>query len=302
MALSLVEIRNRRFAKYDLMMKRLFSFENSSLAAMLKIPSGTLVAEEIRGLDSLRVDVLVDAPEALYHLEFQSRNHSRMHWRMLQYFQRLTQEFFHKRRLEEKQIVQKVLFIGSDNVDMRPGIRRQSLFFRYEIKSIRAFYSRWHSYLIESRYPEDWILGLLTMPMLDKRTWLSVARRIRSEQYLDEYTFGELPALLLIAAILYKLPHDLEKEIEAMIEIDLGRSRILKDIFDHGANHERINGRLEVVENLAQSAGVLFNSAQISYLTERSAEELMSIIQGAVATRDQEAYFSSIGSAFGFTR
>ncbi|MCS6905433.1 MAG: hypothetical protein NZ576_08670 [Bacteroidia bacterium] len=92
-----------------------------------------------RRLDYLaRVQLILESgeiKECILHIEFQSRNHSHMHMRMMEYYALL----YRKYKLE---ILQYVIYVGNEPLRMQNSIEHTRLQFYYELIDLREFSSQ----------------------------------------------------------------------------------------------------------------------------------------------------------------
>lgn len=298
-SMSLVELRASRAPKYDLMLKTFFSLRYSSLRSMLRIPPLPRLSEETGRIDGLRMDVVLGNDETIHHVEFQAQNHSMMHERMLEYYNILVSRYTDAKTSEGPSIQQSVIYVGADGLNMRPYIARDRFRFCFQMRSIKAFYHGWHRRLWASPLPEDWIILLLTLPEYSAAVWLEVATRVANLP-LTRRENTETHALLLIACILRKVPHDVQEEIEAMIRVDIHGSRIFRQVFEEGASLSRATVLLDELDQYLVRNGLEFDQVKREDLVDQSDVDVQDFYRRFMDAADKQQFLDewSIGRRY----
>lgn len=141
-----------------------------------------------------------------------------------------------------------MLYIGSDNLTMNAVFQRGRTTHEFDVKDLKRFSEKWFGILERSPDPEDWILGSLTAENLGESFWLDLAERIVSHIQQTDPPATDLPALLIIAAVLREVDPRLQEEIEKMVRINVGSSRVLRQIYDEGSREFALKQILRVVQ------------------------------------------------------
>ncbi|WP_037084644.1 hypothetical protein [Neorhizobium vignae] len=286
---NLVRIRESKISKYDITLKKLISLDNARLRDILELPrGGFLLREQFPDWDELRSDTLYYRSQNIYHVEFQTENSSEMPLRMFDYFGRIQTHWKNALGRPLKEIFQQVLYIGSDNLTMSAIFQRGRTTHEFDLKDLKRFSEKWFGVLERSPNPEDWILGSLTAQDLGEAYWLDLAERIVSHIQQTAPPATDLPALLIIAAVLRKVDPRLQEEIEKMVRINIGSSRVLRQIYDEGSREFALKQMLRVVEIGLEQKGFFITAEQAAFISEFSFDDVSQLNFLAIAGSDEE--------------
>lgn len=268
-----IALRQKNFAKYDILLKNAFKAEGSGLRQALGIPVGTSLSGELGGLSRLIIDSLIESDGIFYHVEFQSKNDVNMPWRMLAYYHRLMEDHLKNRMYpRETHVHQIVLYVGHDALRMEPKIDQDRLQFCFEVSDIRSF-DHISDNLLTSQNPQDWIVGLLCKKSMYPAAWRTVARKLHQLRHQDNWFWREIPAMFIIAGILREVPVKNLKEWEQMLEVNIKKSEIFREVYDQAHDigaatslREAIDDRLDVLEVRDSSISKMLDSLDLSAL------------------------------------
>ncbi|MEJ5173551.1 MAG: flagellar biosynthesis/type III secretory pathway protein, partial [Hydrogenothermaceae bacterium] len=113
----------------------------------------TLLDTVFKQTKERKLDFLLELEDnSIFHLEIQSTNDKNMPYRMLEYYLLI------KSKYNNRNIIQKVLYVGDEPLNMEDGIELQNLHFKYELLDIKDISCR---ELIESPDINDKILAAL---------------------------------------------------------------------------------------------------------------------------------------------
>jgi len=235
----ILRVRQMKYPKFDVTLKKLFSPNNSILRSLLGAPrTGTALSEEFMGFAINRVDVLVRARGSLHHIEFQSENDDAMPWRMLSYYHRIVARHGSLKTPTPITVEQTVLYVGEDGLDMPCRLRGRDLDYRYKLRNITEFEASIPE-MMESEILEDQILSVLCKATCDPRHWKKVAQSLLR---LPKEEAENGLALLLVASLLRPLDIRTKLELEKMaVTINVRKSSVFQEVFTDG----EIKGNLE---------------------------------------------------------
>jgi hypothetical protein len=139
--------------RYDITLKSIFNkIPKKFLKYYTGYEKGELIDTELPEVSSRRADLVIKLPNnKIFHLEIQTQNDPDMAYRMADYYLRI-----HKRY--NLDIIQMVLYIGSERLSMKNGLELNNLAFKYRIVDIRDMDCR---ELLESDSIEDNLLSIL---------------------------------------------------------------------------------------------------------------------------------------------
>lgn len=160
--------------------------------------------------------------QSLLHLDLQSKSEP-MDWRMLMYY------VFIRQRYPNRELVQKVLYLGSKSWRPAAVIQERSLQFRYEVIDIRDIDCR---KLLDSPSLEENILAVLCRMENPKTTIREILRRI--DRLKPKARQDALVQLMTLSG-LRRLETMVQMEAKQMaIHIDVMQNAWLKDLILHG--------------------------------------------------------------------
>lgn len=296
---DIVVLAESRTAKYDFLLKHFVSPGDSALRKLLGIEHAISLPTEFANLHAERADGLFElAEETLVHIEFQTRWQSDMAWRMLDYRLRIIETHHRKRHRDDIAIRQFVLYIG--NAPLKATEQTLSspdadgtdvLSFRFEAGDIRGW-AKHAPLLLKSRIPDNWILGLLCLQQFDIDLWATATRRIRELRSINSDACADACAKLLVVATLRDVPPNLIEDLRKMaLALDVQNSEIWKEVFDKGQRTER----LEALQDLIESRGLVVSQWVAEQINELSTEELLDIRKLVKAADDIKECLAELG-------
>lgn len=272
---DLVKIRESKKAKYDITLKKLISLNNSKLRDILGLPkNGVLLMEQFPDWDEIRSDTLYYSCPDIYHVEFQTDNDANMAQRMFEYFARIQGHWKEVSGYPVVEIYQQVLFIGYKHLTMPSIYKRGRTTHEFDVKDLTSFYGAWFSKLMRSTNPEDWILASLTAKDLGEHYWRELAERIVA--YIDQTDppATDLPALLIIAAILRNVEPSFVREIEKMVRVNISSSRLLRQIYDEGSAEFALKTMLQTTTMGLEQRDFFMTREQAEFVAEFGLDEV----------------------------
>ncbi|WP_061937554.1 hypothetical protein [Aureimonas sp. AU22] len=282
MTYDLVELRKAKFAKYDILFKRIIDPERSMLREMLGLVRARSLPTEFAGFPPRSVDALFWKRGWYHHVEFQTRDHATMRWRMLEYYWLIAKHRYKLRTGVDPRIKQKVLYVGNGTSGMASTISAGVLDYEFQLLDLESFNDDWADRLLRSTEPSDIVLGLLCRPFLEpddwteayRKEWKRAARIVSREAEIDPFHAGDGPALLLVAALLKKVPEDVKRSLEMAIRVDVQQSKLFTQVFDEGEDSGRVKMALRMIQKHAQQNGILLDKETQERLTELDADVL----------------------------
>jgi hypothetical protein len=292
---DLIRIRESKISKYDITLKKLISLTNARLREMLGLPdNGYLLREEFPDWDQLRSDTIYYARPDIHHVEFQTQNDSGMPLRMFEYFYRILRHWENVAGVPLGNIEQQVLFIGHGAVTMPSTFKHGRTTHHYDVKDLKKFSERWFDELNGSLDAEDWILAYLTAPTMPDDSWRALTDRIVVHIQNESPPATDLPALLIIAAVLRNIEPELQEEIEKMVRVNIGNSRLLRQIYDEGNAEFAVKQILPIVQMALEQKDFFMSDAQADYVAGFNLQEAkqLSFLAIAGTIEDIESYIT----------
>jgi hypothetical protein len=235
--LNFKAIKETRLSKYDMLFKNMLLDYNSSLLLALKVPNGTVAAMELPGFDSRRVDGIVDADEAIYHIEFQTKRDQDMKWRMLEYYFKIVEHYADDNFVLDRPVEQILVYVGGrvrgseDDSPLKPPLKRDRTVHGYKYIDLRKLDVSL-SKLESSDLPMDWILRVLCDDSIHDHHWQQVARQINRYAKTNPHGSGLLKASLLIAAALREIERHKARKLEDLLQVNIKDIPLLADAYD----------------------------------------------------------------------
>ncbi|WP_312418786.1 hypothetical protein [Shinella sp.] len=267
--LTLAELRKARVAKYDILVKNLYSLSNSTFRTILGLPPGQLLKEEFPGLEFRRADSMLYADETIYHIEFQSKNHPTMPARMHEYAFLINKYKDHFGIGKVSRLLQSVVYLGPGlNTMVSPFVRwgTTHVFESFNITS--KFDAEIFRRLIGSRYLYDWIVALLIHPKAGffEEHVVSAAKKMTERYGAHDPEVINAKVMLLLACLMRKISSDTIKEVEDMLRVNVNDSNMPRQIYDDGANETAILEFLEAIEEGLAELDITLNLPQREYV------------------------------------
>ncbi|TAU31115.1 RpnC/YadD family protein [Rhizobium ruizarguesonis] len=268
----ILRVREMKYPKFDVMLKKLFSPNNSVLRSLLGAPAkGTALSEEFMGFAINRVDVLVRARGTLHHVEFQSENDNAMPWRMLSYYHRIVARHGLLTTSIPITVEQTVLYIGEKRLTMSSELCGRDLTYQYKLRNITEFEAKIPE-MIASECLEDRILSVLCRDTCHPDHWRTVARSLRD---LPKEDSENGLALLLVASLLRPLDTRTKLELEKMaVTINVRKSSVFQEVFQDGEMKGNLEEALEAALDNIELAGFELTNAVVSSVGDLSLQQL----------------------------
>lgn len=290
---ELIRLRRLRRSKYDVLCKYLWPVKRTKLQEYLKIENGKDLSVEFHDLSSVRVDLLTEAPDAIYHVEFQTANDLEMHWRMLDYYMRIVGEHDDTTTTVARPINQIVVYIGFQEMDMPSALIGNGLSFEYKLYDIKKQFAEKRQELLSAPEIENKILGLLCAEATPADIWLEVGRAIQDVQQQQKSRAEKLFCMLFLAALLRNLDEGTSGKLLKMAKvIDVEKSPIFRDVFDTG----EAEGVLWSIERVCNDLDIPLYGTRPDRLAKYHLEPLKTFLTTLLKTKDIEKAFENADS------
>jgi len=200
------------------------------------------VAEYLTVEFPLRQKVLPDLVVRLVdgrilHIELQSKNDSKMHWRCLDYWRAIAEQWL------DGEIVQVVIYLGDGPMTMLSTIARGRTEFAFDILSLKDVEAKT---FLESESEEERMLAVLCHSEDPRATIVEI---LRSWKHLPTKELSENMRDLLVLSQLRKQDTIVGEESSAMpIEIDISENAVFK----LGAKQGEVRGEAKVLTRLLE--------------------------------------------------
>ncbi len=292
--MPLDDLRSSRAPKYDVMFKMVFSLEGSSLRRILSIPKGLGLSEQFPDMDGLEIDSLTLGESSLHHLEFQAKNHGSMLERMFKYKAKIADrpDIKSLRSSGSFPLEQTVLYVGKPEMNMRHEYKRHDeILFSFKLNDIREFHAE-RNMLESSEYPEDWALSLLVANDGgdDDEAWLFIAAKMNEELDQSDPSTAEFRTILLISSILREVDRKVQEEISDMIEIDVSRNRLLRQVFEQGMDNSYPLFLMRQIRETIQRNELDFEESRLEELEGGNLDELSSFANQLTDAADKQDF------------
>lgn len=217
---------------------------------------------------------------------------------MFEYYSRLWRLYGEEDLFPVNDVIQHLVYIGNAPLTMGNSITRDGMKFRYSRWDVRELPDLFRMHLPRSKLPEDWILFLISKSQVEPRIWKRVARAIaiycadHDDAGHDEDN-TDIRGLLLVAGVLRNVDEETTKEMEAILEINIENSHLLKKTLDSGVNYATGLFADSIEQNL-RSRGIVFDDTQRAYIARMSTEEIVELNRLAFTYENAKEIFDYV--------
>jgi hypothetical protein len=274
-----------RGPKYDVAMKSLFG---NSRGKIYGIFSGgrkitEMLSEEYVAYNSKQIaDKVVRLEDgSVLHIEFQTRDDTDMHWRMLEYYWLIAKAHFDVAAGQRQNIEQIVIYLGRAPSKMIDTINDSShgdfgIRYRYKLIELINTDPDFFRKLISEKDADCVILSLLCIKGGYDQAWLRVAQEV---QRLPEQRAARALLHILVFSLLRPVSDRVKTEIRKMVaKFDVHDEPLFRDAVDHGYS---IRNR-EIVLRRAKIEEEELNDELLVFLNKSATEEEMSHISNLI--------------------
>jgi predicted transposase YdaD len=211
--------------KYDNPLKEILQESTPALLGLLRLPRVTkLLTVELPRRNRVVPDLVAELADAsILHMELQAKNQTRFEWRCLDYYSAIEQLY------SPPEIIQVVIYVGSEPLRMPDRIQRKRLSYRYGILNLQEVPAR---VFLDSPNEAERILAVLCQTRDPRRT---IRQMLGSWKHLSRKQIEELLRKLSVLSQLRNCGTIVQEEVGQMaFEIDITQNVFYKAAVERG--------------------------------------------------------------------